>query len=101
LKFAAVCGVAAYSYILTIILLLLLQLIFKRIKPTAEEMEHLDKAFHGEEAYAQDVPGSPRGSPEKGDDFGRFKDEPVVLEMGNASIITQKPLPAGVRVKIV
>ena len=50
-QIVAVAIAAVYSYVLTILILLLLGLVF-RLKPDLNEITDLDKSFHGEAAYA-------------------------------------------------
>lgn len=55
-QLAVVAGCIVYSYLVTLVLLKILDLAMV-LKPTKEDIMNLDQAFHGEEAY------SPRNSP--------------------------------------
>jgi len=57
-QLAATMGSAVYSYAVSIAILYVIGLGF-RLQPTSEEMEDLDRAMHGEEAYSAG-PGKPR-----------------------------------------
>ena len=68
-QLVAVVTCAVYSYVVTLLILKLLDLC-TRLKPTPGEMAHLDRAFHGEEAYGSEkeeakmpIPQSPPSSP--------------------------------------
>ena len=56
-QLATTFGCAAYSYIVTMVLLKLLDMC-TRIKSTPEEMKDIDMAFHGESAYGVSDPSA-------------------------------------------
>eukprot|EP00929_Paragymnodinium_shiwhaense_P012160 TRINITY_DN11888_c0_g1_i4.p1 TRINITY_DN11888_c0_g1~~TRINITY_DN11888_c0_g1_i4.p1 ORF type:complete len:474 (+),score=74.73 TRINITY_DN11888_c0_g1_i4:153-1424(+) len=51
------CVAASYSFVVSAVFLKVLSLIM-RISPTEEELEHLDKAFHGEVAHSSSMNNS-------------------------------------------
>jgi len=75
-QLCTVVGCAAYSYIMTLFLLKAIESV-TRIKTTAEEMDNLDAAFHGEDAYSPGLEGkSGRSSPD-------CPGSPVSLNLGD------------------